>query len=186
MLSLVSKFPRQRLRFPLFSSISSLSDVPELWEDPWKYARPQKSKTFATFEEAAVDWKYVERLMPVRVIPDVPKHDKYPTPSGWRPPNPPPDLSYYIGRNRKHLPALYLESRRDNLNPETMNFDYVELVVVKNIHGDVFACERDMRRYLEEKLGHPIATNVDELKGQIKVKGADRSLIENFIFDSGF
>jgi hypothetical protein len=45
------------------------------------------------------------------------------------------------------------------------------------------ACERDMRAYLENRLGHPIATSVDELKGLIKVKGADRTLIEQFVYD---
>jgi hypothetical protein len=36
--------------------------------------------------------------------------------------------------------------------------------------------------------GHPVATHVDELKGLIKVKGADRTLIEQFVYDfeSGF
>ncbi|KAM3718026.1 putative 39S ribosomal protein L49 [Dirofilaria immitis] len=120
--------------------------------------------------EISIDWKYVERLLSRKLIPDVPKHDKYPTPSGWRPPNPRPDLTFYVERNRDHLLPLYLETRRDQLDPKTLEFEYVELVLVKKIHGDVFECERKMREYLEEYLQHPIATHVDELKGFIRIK----------------
>jgi len=40
-----------------------------------------------------------------------------------------------------------------------------------------------LRIYLEKYLGHPIATNVDELKGIIRIKGADRALVEQFVYD---
>ena len=33
---------------------------------------------------------------------------------------------------------IYLERRRDELNPKTMDFEYAELVVLKNIQGDIF------------------------------------------------
>ncbi|MCP9259688.1 putative 39S ribosomal protein L49, mitochondrial [Dirofilaria immitis] len=136
--------------------------------------------------EISIDWKYVERLLSRKLIPDVPKHDKYPTPSGWRPPNPRPDLTFYVERNRDHLLPLYLETRRDQLDPKTLEFEYVELVLVKKIHGDVFECERKMREYLEEYLQHPIATHVDELKGFIRIKGADRAVVEQCLYDFGF
>lgn len=47
-------------------------------------------------------------------------------------------------------------------------------------------CEKDLREFLEREVGHLIGTNIDELKGLIKIKGADRSLVEQFIYDSGF
>jgi hypothetical protein len=39
---------------------------------------------------------------------------------------------------------------------------------------------------LEKSLDHPVATHIDEIKGLIKVKGADRSLLERFVYDTGF
>lgn len=53
-------------------------------------------------------------------------------------PDPAPSLQYYIRRTRYHLPALFLERRRDQLNPKTMDYEYVELVALKQIYGDVF------------------------------------------------
>ncbi|VDN21148.1 unnamed protein product [Gongylonema pulchrum] len=44
-------------------------------------------RTVTTAVEIPVNWKHVENLLPHRVVPDVPHHTTYPTPSGWRPPN---------------------------------------------------------------------------------------------------
>ncbi|ETN77852.1 hypothetical protein NECAME_03024 [Necator americanus] len=100
--------------------------------------------------------------------------------------DPPPKLPYYVRRKRDHTLPLYLSRRRDLLNEKTLDFDYVELVTMKEIDGDVFACERDLREFLEKELCKPIATHVDELKGRIVIKGADRAIIEKFLFTKGF
>ncbi len=52
--------------------------------------------------------------------------------------DPPPTLPYYVRRNRDHLLDLKLERRRDELNLKTMDYEYVELVVIRNVFGDVF------------------------------------------------
>ncbi|VDM65174.1 unnamed protein product [Strongylus vulgaris] len=100
--------------------------------------------------------------------------------------DPPPDLPYYVRRKRDHMLPLYLSRRRDLLNEKTLDFDYVELVTMKNVEGDVFACEKDLREFVEEEVGKPIGTHVDELKGRIVIKGVDRSLVEKFLFTKGF
>ncbi|KAK6016627.1 hypothetical protein OSTOST_17888 [Ostertagia ostertagi] len=164
--------------------------------------------------------------MPHEVVPPLPTHSSYPTPSGWQPPqglapgwtgnsfnssrvptevfvyntqtmmsvwknlpllsDPPPNLPYYVRRRRDHTLPLYLSRKKDLLNEETLDIDHVELVIMKEIEGDVFACESDLREFLETELGMPVATHVDELKGRITIKGADRSLVEKFLFSRGF
>lgn len=52
--------------------------------------------------------------------------------------DPPPKLPYYVRRKRDHTLPLYLSRRRDLLNEETLDFDYVELVTMKGVEGDVF------------------------------------------------
>ena len=32
------------------------------------------------------EWKFVEALLPIKIVPEPPKHSSYPTPSGWVPP----------------------------------------------------------------------------------------------------
>ncbi|GMS80125.1 hypothetical protein PENTCL1PPCAC_2300, partial [Pristionchus entomophagus] len=183
--SSLSRISRVSSRLSSNSTPPTADDKP--WLNPWKHAIPQKEETRTWYGEAEVDWSFVERILPREVVPDLPKHVSYPTPSGWRPPmDPPPSLPYHVARKRDHLFPLYLEKRRDLLNEKSLDFDYVELVTLKGIDGDVFACEADLRWYLEEAVGHPVATHVDELKGRIKVKGADRSLLEKFLFEKGF
>ncbi|CAJ0586390.1 unnamed protein product, partial [Mesorhabditis spiculigera] len=157
------------------------------WENPWKHALPKQEKTFTDYEELKLDFSVVESLLPKEIIPEVPQHESYPTASGWRPPlDPPPALPYYVRRTREHVFPLYLERKRDMLNETTLDFDYVELVTVKHVEGDVFAFEADLRSFLEKELGQPVATHIDEMKGRIRVKGADRSLLERFLFEKGF
>ncbi|KAL6742802.1 hypothetical protein Aduo_015911 [Ancylostoma duodenale] len=171
----------------LSTSTDANNDESKPWLNPWKHALPKSSSTTTTFEEAKIDWSFVERLMPHEVVPPLPKHGSYPTPSGWQPPqDPPPKLPYYVHRKRDHTLPLYLNRRRDLLNEEALDFDYVELVTMKGVEGDVFACEADLRQFLEAELGMPIATHVDELKGRIVIKGADRSIVEKFLYTKGF
>lgn len=49
-----------------------------------------------------------------------------------------PDLPYYVARTRHRTFPTYLERRRDKINPDDYQIDYVELVVLKNVEGDVF------------------------------------------------
>uniref|UniRef100_A0A0N4Z0E5 Large ribosomal subunit protein mL49 n=1 Tax=Parastrongyloides trichosuri TaxID=131310 RepID=A0A0N4Z0E5_PARTI len=172
----------------LFRSIhlSKPAGQGKIWEDPWKNATPEQTKTYTEVAEANVDWSLVERLMPIETIPPMPQFDDF-SPSGWKSPSKNiGDLKYCVIRRRDHMFPLYLERRRDKLNEKTMDFEYVEIVALRHVSGDVFACEKDLKSYLEEKVGHPIATNVDEIKGIIKIKGADRSLVEKFLYEKGF
>uniref|UniRef100_A0A0K0E0T4 Large ribosomal subunit protein mL49 n=1 Tax=Strongyloides stercoralis TaxID=6248 RepID=A0A0K0E0T4_STRER len=158
----------------------------KLWEDPWKHALPEETKTYTDVAEAKVDWSLIERLMPHETIPPMPDVSGY-TPSGWKAPSKEfTGLPYAVTRRRDHMLPLYLERRRDKIDPKTMDFEYVEIVVMKQISGDVFALERDLKEYLEEEVNHKIATSVDELKGTIRVRGADRSLLEKFLYEKGF
>ncbi|KAK5968421.1 hypothetical protein GCK32_022277, partial [Trichostrongylus colubriformis] len=74
-------------------AVRSLSSAPEAiddeskpWLNPWKRALPEKTSTLTSVEEVKIDWSYVERLMPHDVVPPLPVHKSYPTPSGWQPP----------------------------------------------------------------------------------------------------
>lgn len=64
----------------------------EIWEDPWSHIRgdhlqPSTSVKLTDYVESAEEFKYVEDLLPLERIPEVPRHEKFPTPSGWYPPN---------------------------------------------------------------------------------------------------
>lgn len=41
---------------------------------------------YPSFVESVDEYQFVERLLPATSIPKPPKHEHYPTPSGWQPP----------------------------------------------------------------------------------------------------
>ncbi|XGW05617.1 hypothetical protein V3C99_016181 [Haemonchus contortus] len=182
----VSRLRRGAVR-SLSSPAEPSDDEAKPWLNPWKRALPERTSTLSSVEEVKIDWSYIDRLMPLEVVPPLPAHESYPTPSGWQPPqDPPPDLPYYVRRRRDHTLPLYLNRKKDLLNEKTLDIDHVELVIMKEVEGDIFACNSDLREFLENELGMPVATHVDELKGRITIKGADRSLVEKFLFSRGF
>ncbi|CDW52476.1 Probable 39S ribosomal protein L49, mitochondrial [Trichuris trichiura] len=133
------------------------------------------------------DYKWVERLLPKPLIPDVPLHTRFPTPSGWIPPKDRcAHCPYYVRRNRFHLFPVYSEIRRDTLDRETLEFSYVELAILKKVEGDVFACEKDLANFLEKRLGHSVVTHVNEPQGKIRVRGATKADLEAFLLENGF
>ena len=71
------------------ASLPSDSKIkPKPWEDPLRFAYGplKEAPKFTDVIESKEEWKWVERLMPMKVVPEVPHHDSYPTPSGWFPP----------------------------------------------------------------------------------------------------
>ena len=47
--------------------------------------KPTQSLTSVTVTHDPEEWAAVERVLPDPLVPDPPKHDSYPTPSGWQP-----------------------------------------------------------------------------------------------------
>ncbi|KRZ41054.1 putative 39S ribosomal protein L49, mitochondrial [Trichinella pseudospiralis] len=146
--------------------------APPLWENPWFSPEETYKREVVESKE---EFKWVKRLFPKTIIPDVPKHDSYPTPSGWMPPKDPPlPLPYYVRRTRYNLFPIYSEMRRDELNLTTMEFSLVKLIILCKIDGDIFACEKDLVAFLEERLGRKIASH-DKLNGEIEKQSAKQS-----------
>ncbi|KRX39694.1 putative 39S ribosomal protein L49, mitochondrial [Trichinella murrelli] len=157
--------------------------APPLWENPW-FSPDETHKREVV--ESKEEFKWVKRLFPKTIIPDVPKHDSYPTPSGWMPPKDPPlPLPYYVRRTRYNLFPIYSEMRRDELNLTTMEFSLVKLIILYKIDGDIFACEKDLVAFLEERLGRKIASHVNEPQGKIRILGAEVVDIEQFLLKNG-
>ncbi|KRX92326.1 putative 39S ribosomal protein L49, mitochondrial [Trichinella pseudospiralis] len=157
--------------------------APPLWENPWFSPEETYKREVVESKE---EFKWVKRLFPKTIIPDVPKHDSYPTPSGWMPPKDPPlPLPYYVRRTRYNLFPIYSEMRRDELNLTTMEFSSVKLIILCKIDGDIFACEKDLVAFLEERLGRKIASHVNEPQGKIRILGAEVVDIEQFLLKNG-
>uniref|UniRef100_A0A8D2CSD2 Large ribosomal subunit protein mL49 n=1 Tax=Sciurus vulgaris TaxID=55149 RepID=A0A8D2CSD2_SCIVU len=49
-------------------------------------SQTQGPPDYPSFVESVDEYRFVERLLPPTSIPKPPKHEHYPTPSGWQPP----------------------------------------------------------------------------------------------------
>ncbi|XP_076443016.1 large ribosomal subunit protein mL49-like [Babylonia areolata] len=133
----------------------------------------------AEYEVSKDDFKFVEDILPPKVIPSVPHHDHYPTPSGWYPPREEAkSLPYFVRRTKNHMLPMYEELRNGNTR---------KMVKIRNIDGDIWAFDTDLRAYLQEKTGRKIiASQVHEVGGYIRVKGLMAEHVCQFLLDKGF
>ena len=101
-----------------------------------RYPLPTRPTTYKKEEltdvvESTEDFKFVERLIPSQIVPEPPKHESYPTPSGWVPQDLKKceNLSYYVMRTRFHQFPMYVVEREGGSR---------KLVRIKNIEGDIW------------------------------------------------
>ncbi|KAM3824720.1 large ribosomal subunit protein mL49 [Vipera latastei] len=128
--------------------------------------------------ESTEEYKFVERLIPPTTVPVPPKHDQYPTPSGWRAPQDlPPDLPYFVRRSRMHNVPVY---------KDTSHHGTRKITVIRKIEGDIWALENDVKSFLTELSGQTPATQVNENTCSIRVKGYFEEELKTWLMDRGF
>ncbi|KAM9350711.1 large ribosomal subunit protein mL49 [Symphorus nematophorus] len=137
-------------------------------------AAPEEQKTGIL--ESTEEYKFVERLIPPSRVPTPPKHAG-PCPSGWTPPaDSPPPLPYMIRRSRLHNIPVYTDlthgGRRTTL--------------VRKVEGDIWALEKDVKRYLKEVTGKELPTQVNEVTMTLKVKGHFDVALKQWLASKGF
>uniref|UniRef100_A0A182JA94 Large ribosomal subunit protein mL49 n=1 Tax=Anopheles atroparvus TaxID=41427 RepID=A0A182JA94_ANOAO len=120
------------------------------------------------------EWKYVERLLAPRTVPAPKPKESYP--SGWKPSNPRPDLKYVVLRTKNHMLPVYL--RRAYRGQR-------RITAVRHVEGDIWQLEAELRYLIEKQLNRPIITRVNEMTGQIELKGDHVAFVEKFLLEKG-
>ncbi|KAF7235182.1 39S ribosomal protein L49, mitochondrial [Varanus komodoensis] len=127
--------------------------------------------------ESTEEYVFVERLIPATQVPVPPKHDQYPTPSGWRPPrDPPPDLPYFVRRSRMYNLPIYTDITHGNR----------KMTVIRKIEGDIWALENEVKEFLTELSGKTPLTQVNEISCSIRIKGYFDQELKTWLMDKGF
>lgn len=123
------------------------------------------------------EWKYVERLLPPRTVPQPVEKSEYP--SGWQPQTANGEESgYFVARTKNHMVPVYLNTRFRGQR---------RLTIVRYIQGDIWALERDLRQVVEQaRNGKLCATRVNELSGQIHIHGDYVDLLREHLKSKGF
>ncbi|XP_014671084.1 PREDICTED: 39S ribosomal protein L49, mitochondrial-like isoform X2 [Priapulus caudatus] len=138
---------------------------------------PPSKGTAPKYVESTEEYKWVERLLPTKLIPRVKPNLPRQMPSGWAPPpEKKPDLPYFVGRNR-----VYEYNVRHEVRHQTRN-----ITQIRKVDGDIWALEKDVRDYLEAMVDYPVATQVHEVTRMVRVKGYFVEEIKQFLFEKGF
>lgn len=136
-----------------------------------------ESPDYTQVEEVQGHWHFVERLLPLRVVPEPPKHDG-PAPSGWRPPLPEaPPLPYFVRRSRNHLLPVYVHS--EIRGPRF-------ITRVRNVEGDLWALHNDLKKHLEGLCGKEVLSQVHELGSYVGFKGCLEEEVKEWLYSKGF
>ncbi|XP_076022848.1 large ribosomal subunit protein mL49 [Genypterus blacodes] len=137
-------------------------------------AAPEAPKT--QILESTEEYKFVERLIPPSRVPAPPHHDG-PAPSGWTPPaDTPPALPYMIRRSRMHNVPVYTDITNGNR----------KTTLVRKVEGDIWALEKDVKRFLQEVTGRELPTQVNEVTMSLRVKGHYDQELKEWLVKKGF
>lgn len=125
------------------------------------------------------DFKWVERLLPPSRIPFPPRHESYPTPSGWVAPSDVlPEKPYFVNRTKYHEFAIY-EQQKPKKSGRW-------LTLVKNIEGDIKALEKELIDVVKTNVPYDPAMRVNEATQTIWIKGLHKEAVENYLYKQGF
>ncbi|XP_019532853.2 large ribosomal subunit protein mL49 [Aedes albopictus] len=178
----IGKVCQNSVGFNKFLPSNIVLSVPALCSNPIRNGSFRSSEPvgdIAQFPEVEViknapEWKYVERLLAPRVVPTPEVKVEYP--SGWKPPQPKPDLKYFVARTKNHMLPVYLH--------RTFRGQRI-LTTVRRIDGDIWQLEAELRYLLEKRLKKSIVTRVNEMNGQIELKGDFVTIVEEFLLEKG-
>ncbi|XP_015974878.1 39S ribosomal protein L49, mitochondrial isoform X1 [Rousettus aegyptiacus] len=116
-------------------------------------SQTQGPPNYPSFVESVDEYRFVERLLPPTSIPKPPKHEHYPTPSGWEPPRgASPDLPYFVRRSRMHNIPVYKDITHGNR----------QMTVIRKVEGDIWALQKDVEDFLSSLLGKAPITQLND------------------------
>lgn len=127
-------------------------------------------------EEKTEEYKFVERLIPPSRVP-TPRLHTGNTPSGWRPSAYSlPLLPYMIRRSRMHNIPVYTDVTHGNR----------KTTLIRKVEGDIWALERDVKKYLKEVTGKELPTQVNEVTMSLRIKGHFDVELKEWLVNKGF
>lgn len=118
--------------FKNLNSSRQISNQPKKPSNPLP-PRPlnMENAQFTKVIETNEGFEFVKKLIPSQIVPEPPKHESYPTPSGWVPPNieKSSKLPYFVLRTRFHNFPIYPLEREGGSR---------KLVRIRHIEGDIW------------------------------------------------
>nr|XP_022334514.1 39S ribosomal protein L49, mitochondrial-like [Crassostrea virginica] len=129
------------------------------------------------YEESTEEYKYVEKLLHKKLIPEPPKHAVYPTPSGWFPQSEEAKkLPYFVHRTKNHNMPVYLLKKGP-----------MERTQIVKVDGEIKLFCEDLKSFLSERYPSRIHyTQTNEINNKVLVRGDFVEDVVEFLKQKGF
>ena len=126
------------------------------------------------------EWNYVERLLPLRIVPPLPrppnKDGSYP--SGFCAPRiKPGDLPYHVSRTRSHMLPVYTVFNR---------LDLLVTTHISRCDGNLHQLKEDLNNFLTDRYEREFMSQAAELYGKVKFRGDFEQDFKEFLIEKGF
>ncbi|XP_061174677.1 large ribosomal subunit protein mL49-like [Saccostrea echinata] len=129
------------------------------------------------YEESTEEFKYVEKLLHNKLIPEPPQHAAYPTPSGWFPQTEEAKKHpYFVHRTPHHNMPVYLIKKGP-----------LERTKILKVDGDLQLFSEDLKKFLSMK--HPSKKHylhINEINNKVLVRGDYVGEVVEFLKEKGF
>ncbi|CAG7727278.1 unnamed protein product [Allacma fusca] len=138
------------------------------------------AEQYTEVEKSYVEWKFVEKLLPPKLVPETPSDPGVVYPSGWKTPNPEEysKLPYYIRRTKNGMLPVYYRS---------FNRGMFQTTRVRYVEGNVWILEKELGQYLKKNFPkQPIITHANEVGRYVQVRGDHEPMIKQWLLDKGF
>lgn len=157
------------------------------------------------------EWKCVENVLPYKIIPEAPTGN-FDLPSGWKPAWGktlyiyPFDLfsvlkiiytrvQFFISKKKFLLTAspkdnsYFIERTKNHMQPVYLNISYrgiKKVTVIKNIQGNIWEMDRDIKQYLLDHEQWTVASQIHEFACLLKFRGDIVARIKRWMDTKGF
>lgn len=170
--SLASSLTKNTLinNFKIQERCSSFQSSPKVG-DPSNYTDFEVSKD-------PKEWSYVERLLASKTVPPAPTSIDKEFPSGWKPTTEDAKkLPYFVDRSKNHMHSVYLRRTYRGMR---------RITSIRRIQGDIWALEFELKKYLEEKNGKRLGSQIHEVAGIVNFRGDHVLDVKDWLNSKGF
>jgi large subunit ribosomal protein L49 len=136
-----------------------------------------------TVSNNADEWKFVDRLIPLELIPSIPKKDRYP--SGFQPPHISPEdaiekYGYFVGRPSSQMLPVYLLHESQEVSTPFL------LTKIRKAEGNLFKLREDIDAFLKDRYKREFVCQVSELQQHVCYKADLEEELKEFLLKKGF
>lgn len=86
-------------------------------------------------------------------------------------------MPYFVERSKNHMQPVYLQLTFRGMRKVTH---------LRRIQGDIWMLETELKKYVEEKCGKRIGSQVHEVAGQINFRGDHVASVKEWLDSKGF